>query len=172
MRFYVSNRGRGHNLSVPFPALELSRLVDETLLEYHPLQGAVVVLSANMTALELLRASEALNELASSLLTELAEACGPCEDCGQDGECDAMRADGAPRIRVPAWALHGAGIPEDAKLACDTEEGSGAIHVFRADYEHDLSDVPPLILDAFRDAGVCMAELEEMLMEGDVVHGH
>lgn len=167
MKFILSNGDKG--LKLPYAALKLSGLGEEERLELRILEGTAVLLPTAMTAMELLRAAGSLNELASELLTELACACGPCGDCGLDGTCDAQRPDGTPRIRVPDWALRGAGIPEDAKLVCDVDEGT--VHIVRADFEHDLSDVPPQLLKALRDAGVCMAELEELLMAGDVVCG-
>ena len=51
-----------------------------------------------------------------------------------------------PAVVVPAWARQDAGLAGDAKLDCYVDEDSGEIRVCEADYEHDLSDVPPELL--------------------------
>ena len=40
-----------------------------------------------------------------------------------------------------------------------------------ADYDYDLRDVPEEVLEMFRDAEICVGELEERLILGDVVYG-
>ena len=50
------------------------------------------------------------------------------------------------------------------------DEDSGKISVCEADYEHDLSDVPPELLLALHQCGCCLSALEDALMEDDVIY--
>ena len=43
--------------------------------------------------------------------------------------------------------------------------------ISEADYDHDLRDVPEEVLEMFKEAGICVGELEERLILGDVVYG-
>ena len=43
--------------------------------------------------------------------------------------------------------------------------------ISEADYDYDLRDVPEEGLEMFRDAEICVGELEERLILGDVVYG-
>lgn len=38
-------------------------------------------------------------------------------------------------------------------------------------YDHDLSDVPPHILELLACSGVCLGELEECLLEDVIIYG-
>ncbi|HBR07489.1 MAG TPA: hypothetical protein DD735_01180 [Clostridiales bacterium] len=156
---------------IPAPAIKLSEL-DGLPLEIHTLPGAVVVISAEMEAMELIRTAESLKELFAELLTHLAKVCGPCNHCdGTKAECPLINSFGTPDVLVPGWALDEAGIPRDAKLTCDADEESGEIRVCAADYEHDLTDVPRHLVESFRSFGFCLGELEEHLMVEDIVYG-
>ena len=50
------------------------------------------------------------------------------------------------------------------------DEDSGEISVCEADYEHDLSDVPPELLFALHQSGCCLSALEDALMEDDIIY--
>ena len=50
------------------------------------------------------------------------------------------------------------------------DEGSGVITVCETFYDHDLSDVSPVILEALRKSGCCLSALEDALMENDVIY--
>ena len=52
----------------------------------------------------------------------------------------------------------------------DLREDSGEISVCEADYEHDLSDVPPELLFALHQSGCCLSALEDALMEDDIIY--
>ena len=64
-----------------------------------------------------------------------------------------------------------AGIPEKAKLCASVDEGEHSVTISEADYDYDLRDVPEEVLEMFRDAEICVGELEERLILGDVVYG-
>ena len=40
-----------------------------------------------------------------------------------------------------------------------------------AEYDHDLRDVPPYLLEMLGEAGICLGELEEQLMVGNLIYG-
>ena len=62
------------------------------------------------------------------------------------------------------------GIPKDAKLMLLPDVGEGLVTT--ADYDHDISDIPPEVLAALDLAGVCRGRLDEAVMNDEVIrHG-
>ena len=128
---------------------------------------------AEPTAMELIHIIDVLSDYVVTLTVALADACGLCDDCG-DG-CSSPReqvagcelcancTDAAQRVHIPDAALEEAGIPLDAKLEAYPGE-DGEIVVAPCGYEHDISDVPQDLLRMLANAGVCLPELDEMLM--------
>ena len=64
-----------------------------------------------------------------------------------------------------------AGIPTDAKLSLYVDEEDHTITVCEAGYDHDLRDIPPYLLEMMAFSGICLGELEERLMVGDIIYG-
>ena len=83
---------------------------------------------------------------------------------------DLSRALREVSTNAAACALTG-GIPEKAKLCASVDEEEHTVTISEADYDHDLRDVPEEVLEMFRDAEICVGELEERLILGDVVYG-
>ena len=73
---------------------------------------------------------------------------------------------------LPDYLREEAGIPEKAKLCASVDEEEHTVTISEADYNHDLRDVPEEVLEMFRGAEVCVGELEERLILGDVVYGN
>jgi len=135
------------------------------------LDQAAVVISGRMTAMELIRVTEALQGLASDLLFSLGEACESCDNCQADEPCKLMKGPICPEISLPEYALVGAGFDTDCKLVCAAEQGSGEIRVTKAGYRFDLTDLRPDLVEMFRECGVCMTDLEEKLIREEVIYG-
>lgn len=166
MRFVNENTPKG--LLIPKPAMAVSGFNDREKVEYHALDNTVVVLKRRMTAMELIHAARQLQELSVELHTHLAKVCGFCDNC--EGGCpfdDLGEAD----IELPDSLRREAGIPMGAKLCACVDEEEGTVTIAQADYAHDLRDVPPKVLAMLAAADVCLGELEEHLMVGDIVYG-
>ena len=88
-------------LVIPNVVLELSEFERGGMVEICALPDAVVVLKREMTAMELIRAVDSLQRLAVELNQHLAEACGPCEDCSEDGDTDRCAGSGDEGCRYP-----------------------------------------------------------------------
>ena len=151
--------------------LEAANLNEWQRLELHLLDQAVVVIPGEMTVMEVVRTAESLQGLASDLLAAIGEACEKCDGCNVELLCNLMRGEIRPEISIPLEVLEEAGADPDCKLACEVDPESGAIHVVEADYRYDLTDVPPGLLDTFRECGICLTDLEEKMMREDVVYG-
>ena len=136
--------------------------------------GVLVLRNKRMTAMKLVKAITALSEIGADLTAKLAKACGFCDNCGDRGEgtpaswaaeCDlcsellAIKND----IRVPDYLRDEAGITSKAKLSARTDAENGEIILSEAGYDHDISDVPPELLEGFRLSGVCLGVLDEAL---------
>lgn len=158
----------GANLTIPAAALKVSRFEPEKV-ELHALKDAVVVLKAQMTAMELVHVMEGLNQLSTDLAVQLARACGPCGGCGGDG-CPYEDGEGYD-IELPGYLKEEAGIPQDAKLCAVVDEEDGTVTIQEAGYDHDLRDVPANLLAVFQASGVCLGELEERLITEEIVYG-
>ncbi len=70
--------------------LEQSNLAGFDRLELHCLDHVAAVIPGEMTAMELISASEALQKLAADLLLVLLQACSACDNCGQEEPCELM----------------------------------------------------------------------------------
>lgn len=151
--------------------LERTNLNEWERLELHLLDQAAVVIPGVMTVMELVRTAEALQGLASDLLTALGTACEKCDGCQVELLCDLMKGTDRPQITIPAHVLEESGLDADCKLACTAGPKNGAVHVVEADHRYDLTDLPAELLDIFREIGICLGDLEEKLMAEGPVYG-
>lgn len=188
-------------IALPECVCELCGFTGEETLELHAAEDALVVLKDEMTALELVHAISALSEIASELTVALAKACGVCNNCGDQNpepceRCDNSEAcaflngckDGPPEwvancslcrdlldesqnIRIPDYVLEEAGIPKGAKLEAYADEESGEITVTEAENQCGITDVPPGILAVLTQSGICLAELDELIMLEEIIYG-
>ena len=105
-----------------------------------------------------------------------------CNGCGSlDGETPAQRVarcdlcrdifDESRRIQIPGYLLEEADIPEGAKLEARADEESGGIIVSESEIQEDATDLPPGIVSVLAAFGVCLAELDERILLGDIVYG-
>lgn len=140
--------------------MKLSGFESSGKVELHASEDTLVVLKQRMTAMELVRAARSLQKLATDLHVHLARVCGHCDGC-----------DGGDEVELPDYLREEAGIPEKAKLCASVDEGEHSVTISEADYDYDLRDVPEEVLEMFRDAEICVGELEERLILGDVVYG-
>ena len=70
--------------------LERSNLVEFDRLEPHWLNYVAAVISREMTAMELISTSEALQQLATDLILALLQTSSACDNCGQEESCGLM----------------------------------------------------------------------------------
>ena len=165
MKFIINRENPRQRIVVPNPAKKLSGLDNETELELHALNGAIVIAKAGMTAMDLVSMFWSLTGTTVNLLTTLARACGTCDGCGYcDHLCDTQT------VSLPEVILEAAGLPLGSKLAAEVDN-DGNIMVCLADHDYDLSDVPPDMLTLVRSTGICIRALEEHLMNGGIIYG-
>lgn len=149
------------------PVLTAGGLEAGKELEVHTSKDAAVILKKQMTAMELISTIQDLNALAVDLLVHLTKTCEPCRGC-KNG-CPYMKeAALRERFQVPEALLEWAGIPADAKLDVFAEDGEICIMEAAGT---DLRDVPPDMLEMFRETGICLDALDDLLTRGDVVYG-
>ncbi len=161
-------------LRLPVTAARLINMEIGDKAEYHVKDNAIVVLKGRMTAMEMIRAAQSLQELAVDLYTSLAKVCGRCDGCGDAGDRDEfcpMESLDETSITLPKYLREEAGIPEDAKLCAVVNDADGSVTISAAGYDHDLRDVPAETLEMFAVAGTCIGALEEHLVLGDIVYG-
>lgn len=144
-----------------------NKVGDVGKLEATAIQNGLILLKTQMTAMDVLKSLEGLEDLTDELYATLANAAGVCDehDCHSETE-DAVN------IKLPSFILEDAGIPKDAKLCAYTNEGSGEVTVTEAEYKHDLTDVPKDILQILKTMGVCLTGLNECLMSGKIIYGN
>ena len=171
-------------IGLPADACERSGFTDKDTLELHAGQNALVFMKDKMTALEVANAIQSLSALAADLTVVLASACGLCDNCGEGcaDDCPAGCVsacslchdllDESQTVRIPGYLLEEGGIPADAKLEAYTDEDSGEITVVEADIQQDITDVPPGILAVLAQSGVCLAELDELIMLDSIIYGN
>ena len=167
MKFIKEMTGKG--ILIPAAALKLCGFEGGKQVELHAESQTLVALKASMTAMELIRAAQQLQELSAQLTTHLAKVCGPCDGCS-DGICPFKGLLDNP-ITLPDDLREEAGIPKDAKLCSYVDEEENAVIITAAEYDHDLTDVPDMFLEMFSAANVCLGALDDILIEGNIVYG-
>lgn len=169
MKKFVMNESSEVHISAV--DVEAANLNEWERLELHLLDQAAVVIPGEMAVMEVIRTAESLQGLASDLLAAIGEACERCDGCNVELLCNLMKGEVRPEVSIPPEVLEEAGVDSDCKLACEVDSENGAIRVVEADYQYDLTDVPPTLLDTFRDCGICLNDLEAKLREEAVVYG-
>lgn len=151
--------------------IEAANLNEWERLELHLLDQAAVVIPGEMTVMEVVRTAESLQGLASDLLSAIGEACEKCDSCNVELLCNPMKGEICPEVSIPLEVLAEAGVDPECKLCYKVDPENGTIHVVEADYQYDLIDVPPNLLDTFRECGICLNDLEAKLKGEVVVYG-
>ena len=164
-KFNLINTAKGAH--IPPAALSVSGFGKEEFMEGHALSDSVVILKKEMCASELLRAASALEKLAAELYAHLGMVCSHCQDCSDT--CPYGPEDFGIDVELPDAIRKAAGIPKEAKLQVDIEEGAAVIRV--DDGMPGLRNVPPHIMEAFLADGRCPDDLLDHIMEGDIVYG-
>ena len=75
----------GEKMAIPAAALKLCGFENGDKAELHALPSAAIILKQKMTAMEVIRAMDALHQLTVDISVHLARASGPCDGC--DGDC-------------------------------------------------------------------------------------
>lgn len=171
-------------IMLPERACELCGFTGEDKLALHAAEDTLVILKEHMTVMELVHAIDALGEIASSLTVALAKACGACNNCGDEDDgknnpaewverCSLCRdlLDEGQSIHIPDYVLAEAGISGDAKLEAYADRDSGEITVSESENQYDITDVPRGILTVLAQSGICLAELDELIMLEEIVYG-
>lgn len=163
----MNKENTAESLGTLAPVLTVGGMEVGKELEVYTSEDTAVILKKQMTAMELVKTIQNLKTLASDLLVHLTKTCEPCRGC-KNG-CPYMKeAALRERFQVPENLLEWAGIPADAKLDIFAEDGE--ICIMEAAGQ-DLRDVPLDLLEMFREAGICLDTLDDLLTRGDVVYG-
>lgn len=178
-------------LQIPLAIQQRCGFTDAETLAVTATDGVCIIHKGELTALELIHVITTLSELASDMTIHLAKACGLCNNCGDEkpetgaecvcdnnpaewlANCSLCRdlLDESQSIYIPDYLLEEAGIPKGAKLEAYTDEDSGEITVVEADIQQDINDVPPCILSVLAQSGICLAALDELIMQESTIYG-
>ena len=134
-------------LLLPVTAARLAGFNAGDKVEYHTLDGAMLVLKGRMSAPELLAVVQQLTSTSAQLLHYLSEVCGPCEDCDKDS-CPYNDFE-EEAVQVNEYLREAAGIPDGAKLCAEVDEEAHTITVLAAEHRYDLRDLPAALLESF-----------------------
>ena len=149
--------------------LERSNLTVSDRLELHCLDYAVVLIPGEMTAMELISASEGLQKLAAELLNVLMEACSACDNCGQEEPCELIVGRSMPEKPdskgEEPFGTSSTGECFDIADSLDFENQPTDF-----DDEYALSDISSDMLELLRESGVCMLNLEEALRNNLLIY--
>lgn len=131
--------------------------------EIHSLDKAIVVMSDEMEAMELIHVAQALHKLSTELLNYLAKKCGSCGGCQ---ECWGKSLEDQS-FQLPDWVYKASGISREDPLVCEIDKGK--IMLFKRNYE-GIEDIPEEIVALFTEAGWCIGELYEKVLSGEIVY--
>ncbi len=169
-------KAKNMTFSIPAEDAEYSGFTTEGDVSVHAGENVLAVLPKELTVLEAALAARSLIEVAGYLIGGIRKTCGECgerrcaDSCpygplDEPGKCPYWDAE--PEVTLSESARETLGIPEDAKLMLLPDVGEGLVTV--ADYDHDISDIPPTILTALDLAGVCRGRLDEAVMNDEVI---
>ncbi|MBR0597657.1 hypothetical protein [Sinanaerobacter chloroacetimidivorans] len=173
-------------IMLPERACELCGFDGGNALELHAGEDVLVIHKEQMTAIEMVHVISMLSEMSTDLTVALAKACGRCNNCGGEDDdtgendpaqwvesCSLCRdlLDDSQNIYIPDYLLKEAGISSSAKLEASADRDGGEITVTEAGNQFDISDVPPGILTVLAQSGICLAELDELIMLEEIVYG-
>ncbi len=182
----MKNNKTQPEILLPEHACELCGFDCGDALELHAGEDVLVILKNQMTAIELVHVISMLGEMSTDLTVALAKACGRCDNCDDEDDgtgqndpakwverCSLCRdlLDNRQTIHIPDYLLEEAGISSGAKLEATADKDAGEITVTEAENEYDISDVPPGILSVLAQSGICLAELDELIMAEDIIYG-
>lgn len=168
MKFKPCHDKNKKSLHIPAAALALAGIRPEDSMELHVADQVLAVISKELTAMEVIQAMDGLLELLGTLANSLFIACGECEGCDQG--CPEVDPD-EEELSLPDFVREKLGIPKGAKLCAELNEAEGTATLSEAGYDYDLRDVPLDLLELLKTAGLCVGELEQLLMEGVIVYG-
>ena len=162
----MKNHNRQKELTLPGEVVDICGFDPGEALSCRVEKDLLVAAPASMTALQTVRAIDALTCLAAEFLGKLKDACGPCEGC-PDG-CPYEGVYG-PEAELSEDIRAEMGIPEGNKLHVEVRDG--VAHVTDGGQRHDITDVPPAVRRMLEDIGACAGSLDELMMlDGEVVH--
>lgn len=161
---------------IPMEAIEHSGFAPDKEFTLHAGESVLAMTPKEMTVLQAALAVRSLTEVVGELINGIKSVCGECgAQCGSDGclygpqeepgKCPFE--DTEPEVDLSGPAREKLGIPKDAKLQLLPDVGEGL--VCAADYEHDIADIPPMVLTALDIAGVCRGRLDEAIMNDKVI---
>ena len=176
------NQNLEHTLQLPAEIQSVCAFGDTDAIALRAAEGVCVLHKKELTVLEVGRLIEALGELAAHFSVHLAGVAGMCDGCdGLDSESPAERVahctlcqdllDDSQSIHIPDYLLEEADIPVGAKLEAFVDEDSGEIIVSESEIQRDITDLPHGVLTVLAASGVCLAELDERIMLGEIVYG-
>ena len=167
-----------NNIIIPADAVELSHIQPGADIAIHIGENTLVVLPEKLTALQAANAIALLADVGSDLVAIVKDACGSCEDQMKQDGCPAggfddpdncpLKGMSGPEVTLSDALRKEADIPRDAKLEFFVDEGE--VLVAAADYEHDITDVPPAAREVLALAGVCPGSLDQLIMSEAIIH--
>ncbi len=167
-----------NTILIPADVVEQSHLQPGESIAIHIGENTLVVIPEKLTALQAVNAIALLAEVGSELVDIVKDACSTCKDQIKAGDCPLLEPDdpkecfldsaNGPGVTLSDDLREQAGIPLNAKLEVFVDEGE--VMIAEADYEHDITDVPPAAREVLMLAGICPCSLDQLIMLGKIIH--
>ena len=186
----MKHKNNSQAIILPDGACEKAGFTERDTLEICADNGVFVLYKENMTALELANTIDSLSTLASELIVALAAACGTCDNCGENeydnmicgrckgrpvqwvSECDLCNSllNERQDVHIPEYILEEAGILPCSKLKAYVDE-AGEIVVKESEIQQSICDIPEGVLSVLKASGVCLAELDDLIVSNSIIYG-
>jgi len=172
MKTMLPNK-KGVVLEVPRFYLQKSGLAGNSELGAHILKQALVFLPNQMTALESIQAMTSLMDLWFELFAHLVREWYPCEDCYSDGHCEIKEMIVRPKFDISAKNSKMLDHRENLKLHFEVDEKDKSIKICvkEKNNEPGVCDVPAWLQVVFNTMGLCLADLDDLIRDGEIVYG-
>ena len=155
MRFCLT--AAEHGVRIPKPALGLCGIGARDEAALHTLGGAGVLLKAQLSVTEMIRAVSGLYGVAEDMLNEIAGICGCC--AASCGDCPQEELG----YLLPEELLDAAEIRRHALVRAIPDPETNTVTFVQTNREDCVSMIPERILDALRERKICIGSLQEVL---------
>ena len=138
---------------IPDEIAEETTLKEADTIDFYSNSSSILMLDRQMTARQIISTVDMLNSVATSLIVRLKSAAKEHER-----KCR--------RVNIPEELLQAAGIPKNAPLTIEADDGE--IYISIASEDEDLTEtLPPFLVDLFSDCNLDFAALRSLLDSED-----
>lgn len=173
MKYMILNQN-GEKLQIPGAYLEKSGLSENTKLDAHVLDQALVVLPQQLTAMETVQAMNSLMSIIFDMFACLTKDCNTCDVCSTKGRCEFKENIWTSELKLSPKGCKEFGFAENMGIRFEVDEKNNRIKISMAETTPgpSLIDMPVWMREMFIGMGFCLGDLDELIRSEDIIYGN